>query len=62
MLRYEVSNLPDKYKQLVLLYYYPNMTLRDTAEALGILKSTAGKRLKRAEEMLKHCLTGSEAK
>ena len=57
----EVSNLPDKYKQLVLLYYYYNMTLQDTAEALGIPKSTAIKRLKRAEEMLKRSLTGGEA-
>ena len=58
----EVSNLPDKYKRLVLLYYYSNMTLQDTAEALGIPKSTASKRLKRAEEMLRHNLTGGEAK
>ncbi len=57
----EVSNLPDKYKRLVLLYYYSNMTLQDTAEALGIPKSTACKRLKRAEEMLKRSLTGGEA-
>ncbi|MBQ9196865.1 MAG: sigma-70 family RNA polymerase sigma factor [Clostridia bacterium] len=58
----EVGNLPVKYKQLVLLYYYSNMTLQDTAEALGIPKSTAGKRLKRAEEMLKRSLTGGETK
>ena len=35
--------------------------IQDTAEALGIPKSTASKRLKRAEEMLKHSLTGGEA-
>lgn len=58
----EIGNLPDKYKRPVLLYYYSNMTLQDTAEALGIPKSTAGKRLKRAEEMLRHSLTGGEAK
>ena len=58
----EVVNLPDKYKQVVLLYYYSNLTLQDTAEALGIPKSTAGKRLKRAEEMLSRSLTGGEAK
>ena len=57
----EVCNLPDKYKRLVLLYYYSNMTLQDTAETLGIPKSTASKRLKRAEEMLKRRLTGGEA-
>ena len=57
----EVGNLPDKYKRLVLLYYYSNMTLQDAAKALGIPQSTASKRLKRAEEMLKHSLTGGEA-
>ena len=57
----EVGQLPDKYKRLVLLYYYSNMTLQDTAEVLGIPKSTASKRLKRAEEMLKRSLTGGEA-
>ncbi len=57
----EIGNLPDKYKRPVLLYYYSNMTLQDTAEALGIPKSTACKRLKRAEEMLKRSLTGGEA-
>ena len=56
----EVGNLPDKYKRLVLLYYYSNMTLQDAAKALGIPQSTASKRLKRAEEMLKHSLTGGE--
>ena len=58
----EISNLPDKYKRLVLLYYYSNMTLQDTAEVLGIPKSTASKRLKRAEEMLRRSLTGGETK
>ena len=52
----------DKYKRPVLLYHYSDLTLQDTAEALGIPKSTAGKRLKRAEEMLRHSLTGGEAK
>ena len=33
----------------------------EVAEALGIPKSTASKRLKRAEEMLKHSLAGGEA-
>lgn len=56
----EIGNLPDKYKQLVLLYYYSNLTLDATAEILGIPKSTASKRLKKAEEMLRRSLTGGE--
>ncbi|MBQ9300848.1 MAG: sigma-70 family RNA polymerase sigma factor [Clostridia bacterium] len=57
----EIGRLPDKYKQLVLLYYYSNLTLEAAAEVLGISKSTAGKRLKRAEEMLRRSLAGGEA-
>ena len=36
------------------------MTLEETARALGIPKSTAYKRLIRAEQMLKSSLTGGE--
>lgn len=55
-----IGELPDPYKQVILLYYYANLTLQETADALGIHKSTANKRIKRAEEMLKKCLTGGE--
>ncbi len=55
-----IGALPDKYKQVILLYYYSDMTLQETAEALGIPKSTASKRIKKAEDMLKRSLTGGE--
>ena len=55
-----IGGLPDKYKQVILLYYYSNLTLQDTADALGIPKSTANKRLKKAEAILKQSLTGGE--
>lgn len=55
-----IGALPDKYKQVILLYYYSNLTLQDTADALGIPKSTANKRLKKAEAILKQSLTGGE--
>ena len=55
-----IGTLPDKYKQVILLYYYANLTIQDTADALGIPKSTANKRLRKAEEILKHSLTGGE--
>ena len=56
-----IGSLPDKYKQIILLYYYANMTLQETADALGIPKSTVNKRLKRAEEILRQSLKGGEA-
>ena len=55
-----IGSLPDKYKQVILLYYYSNLTLQETADALGIPKSTANKRLRKAEEILKHSLTGGD--
>ncbi len=58
----DVMRLPDKQKQVVLLHYFQNMTLEETAQALGIPKSTAYKRLIRAEEMLKSSLTGGDGK
>lgn len=57
----EIGSLPDKLKHPVLLYYYHNLTLQDTAEALDIPKSTAAKRLKKAEETLKRRIMGGEA-
>ena len=56
----DVGNLPDKLKQVILLYYYENLSLQETADALGIPKATAYKRLKRAEELLRLELTGGE--
>ena len=39
---------------------YSNLTLQETADALGIPKSTANKRLRKSEELLKQSLTGGE--
>ena len=55
-----IGSLPDKYKQVILLYYYSNLTYQETAEALGIPKSTVNKRIKKAEELLKRGLTGGD--
>ena len=56
----DVYNLPEKYKRLILLHFYQEMTLRETAEALGISHSTAHKQLKKAQELLKGRLTGRD--
>jgi len=57
----DVARLPDKHRQVILLHYFQNLTLQETAQALGIPKSTVYKRLVRAEEMLKSMLTGGDA-
>ena len=58
----DVMRLPDRLKQVILLHFYQNLTIQETAQALGIPKSTAYRRLARAEEALKEALTGGEAR
>ena len=56
----EISRLPDKYRRVVLLYFYQGCTLTETADALGITKSSAHRRIEKAKEMLKSCLGGDD--
>ncbi|MBE5770847.1 MAG: sigma-70 family RNA polymerase sigma factor [Clostridia bacterium] len=55
-----VMELPDRYKQVVLLYYFQGMTQRETAEALGLSPAAVLRRLRSAEALLKEALTGGE--
>ena len=56
-----VMDLPDRYKRVVLLYYYQGLNMRETAVALGISQPTVHRRLKKAEELLRVSLTGGGA-
>ena len=56
-----VMELPDKYKQVILLYYFQGLTMQETADALELSQSTVQRRLKQAEALLKSSLTGGEA-
>ena len=56
----DIQNLPFKYKQIILLYYYQGLNLREAAEALGISPATAQRQLKKAEALLKAGLTGGD--
>lgn len=53
----DVMRLPEKQKQVILLYYYQEMTMKEVAAALGIAPSTVHHRLKKAEQTLKIQLT-----
>jgi len=53
-----VLNLPYKYKEVVLLYYYQGLNLREISEALGVTVSTISTRLKKAREKLRCELEG----
>ena len=56
-----VMELPDRYKQVILLYYFQGLTMQETANALGSSQSSVQRRLKQAEALLKTSLTGGEA-
>ena len=56
-----VMDLPDRYKQIILLHYFQGLTLQETADVLGQSVSTAHRRLKKAEALLKDALEGGEA-
>ena len=44
----------------LILYYYQDMNLQETADALGISKSTVHTRLKKAEQALILSLTAGD--
>lgn len=53
-----VMNLPCRYKEVVLLYYYQGLTMEETAETLGVAVSTISTRLKKARQRLRLDLEG----
>lgn len=57
----QVMELPDKYKQVILLHYYQGLTQKETAQALGLSPAAVSRRLRSAEAQLKQILTGDEA-
>ena len=56
-----VMDLPERYKQIILLHYFQGLTLQETADVLGQSASTAHRRLKKAEALLKDALERGEA-
>lgn len=56
----DIMQLPDRYKQPILLYYYQDMTIEETAETLNVSKSTVHNRLRKAEALLRRSLADGE--
>lgn len=48
-----IMALAPKYKEIVLLYYYQDLTLRTCAQILGISAPTATRRLQQAQKKLR---------
>lgn len=48
-----ISSLPPRLREIVLLHYYEDMSLKLCAQALGISAATATRRLQQAQERLR---------
>lgn len=48
-----IARLPEKYRDVILLYYYQDMTLQEAAQVLKTTPSTLSKRLAHARALLK---------
>jgi RNA polymerase sigma-70 factor, ECF subfamily len=51
-----VDELPDDFREVVLLYYYDDVTYRDLAEMLGVSAATINARLTKARMLLRERL------
>ena len=51
-----ITSLPPKLREIVLLHYYEDMSLKLCAQALGISAATATRRLQQAQERLRRLL------
>lgn len=49
----EIMALPPKYREVILLRYYQELTVKEIAHILRLPATTVGGRLKRAKAMLK---------
>lgn len=56
-----IMKLPPKLKEVIILYYYQQMTTREVADVLNIPQSTVSTRLRKAKEKLKFLLEGGDA-
>lgn len=52
----EVEALPEECRQVVMLYYYQDMTYRDLAQVLGVTTATINARLTKARSLLRERL------
>lgn len=55
-----VMQLAPRLREVVVLYYYQDMTMVEIAKALGLAQSTVTARLKRAREKLREVLEGGD--
>ena len=56
----EIMRLPRKHMEVVMLYYYERMKLREIAEVLGISPAAVSERLRKAKSRLHDALGGGD--
>ena len=56
----EVDTLPESYREVILLYYYDDVTYQDVATLLGVSAATVNARLTKARAMLRERLSGMQ--
>jgi len=56
----EIMRLPRKHMEVVMLYYYEGMTIREIAQALGISLAAVSQRLNKARSRLHDALKGGD--
>ena len=57
----DISRLPVRYRQVILLYHYHGFTVQEMAAVLRIPAATAYKRLRKGRQLLKDRLTGRDS-
>ena len=55
-----IMSLPTKWKEIIMLYYWHEMNVREIADYLRISQSTVSNRLKKAREKLREMLDRSD--
>lgn len=55
---FAVQNLPSKYRTVIHLFYYEDMSVKEIADALGMKQSTVKSHLFRGRELLRTMLKG----
>jgi RNA polymerase sigma-70 factor, ECF subfamily len=53
LLTKEILNLPIKYREVIYLYYFQELKIREIADVLGVNENTLKSRLSRAKELVK---------
>lgn len=55
-----IMKLPLKYRQVILLYYYENYSVKEISQIINKKATTVNSQLQRARQLLKSELTGDE--